>query len=52
MSAPKRQGPDEDELFIRPLKKSEMEFLKGGAQPGPSDAQVPDLARPKLPGQR
>ncbi|HEY0193028.1 MAG TPA: hypothetical protein VGC42_18050 [Kofleriaceae bacterium] len=26
-----------DDLEIRPLRPSEMESLKGGAQPGPSD---------------
>ncbi len=37
---PNPQPPAEPEL--RPLRKSEMEALKGGAQPGPTDVN-PDL---------
>ena len=43
--------PDLDD--IRPLKKSEMEFWKGGAQPGPTATPVPDIAQPpRRPGRR
>lgn len=46
----KPQPPDLDE--IRPLKKSEMEFLKGGALPGPTSSPVPELVQPAHPDRR
>jgi len=39
--------PDPADELIRPLKKSELEFLKGGAQPGPSELPERDR-KPKL----
>ncbi|MEO8551023.1 MAG: hypothetical protein ABI678_13650 [Kofleriaceae bacterium] len=46
---PPLPAPDPADELIRPLKKSELEFLKGGAQPGPSELpegdQKPKLAR-------
>lgn len=39
--------PDPADELIRPLKKSELEFLKGGAQPGPTELPERDI-KPKL----
>ena len=53
-AVPRNPQPPQDsnELpddYIRPLKRSELEFLKGGAQPGPTDPHERDSS-PKLPG--
>lgn len=39
--------PEPADELIRPLKKSELEFLKGGAPPGPSELPERD-SMPKL----
>jgi hypothetical protein len=38
--APNAESADDE---VRPLRKSEMESLKGGAQPGPVATPLPEL---------